>query len=381
MYPMTLGDKNDIYYHIVANQYRVHKRIAEGNQKVAVARLEDGLFYYNQDADKTLSQFGDELHNVGFHPKAGSYVEKKERVAKIVSILCVGKIPAKLEAALKLIKNDKATALGREFPTLEGIIGRAYAKREGVDTDVADLLASHYLPYEPNGEIPATNEGVILSLADKIDSLVTLAQVEKLPEGSHDPFEIRKTVYRILTLLTKSELSVDLADLLKKVSSSETTKMAELLSYIGIRFEQLLLEEGIPQWIAHNVALGTSGDIGKKHEYAKKLAILASKEETKDTLIETFKRVTNILDKNSTETLKISTVILTEPADTALASFIQQHQQALMPQDILEVATLLRTFFESVMVMDPNLELRNARIGMLNTIRDSLREYFAISFT
>jgi glycyl-tRNA synthetase beta subunit len=165
------------------------------------------------------------------------------------------------------------------------------------------------------------------------------------------------------------------------VSSSETTKIAELLSYISIRFEQQLLEEGIPQWIAHNVALGTSGDIAKKHEYAKKLAQLASTEETKYTLIETFKRVTNILDKNSTETLKVSTTMLIEPADTALASFIQQHQQAFMPQDILEIASLLHTFFESVMVMDPDLEIRNARIGMLNTIRSSLREYFAISFT
>lgn len=381
MYPMTINDKNEIFYHIVANQYRVHKRIEHGNQKVANARLEDGLFYYNQDAGKSLATFGEELHKVGFHPKAGSYVEKKKRIAKLVSIIADGQISSALKIALELIKNDKATALGREFPTLEGIIGSAYAKREGINAESAELLASHYLPYEPDGSIPTTVDGVTLSLADKIDSLVTLAHVEKLPEGSHDPFEIRKTVYRIITLLIKSNFSIDVYELIKKTSLDTESKVSELIKYLNVRFEQVLLDEGVQQWIAHNVALGTSGNIAKKYEYAKKLTAIANNDKSKSIVMETFKRVTNILDKNSNESLSDGEIELRAPADIALAQFIVGHKTAFMPQDILDIAVLLQTFFDTVMVMDPDIAVRSARIGMLKTIRQNIREYFAISFT
>ena len=121
------------------------------------------------------------LKQVGFHPRAGTYFEKKERIANQVAALynqLHKAVPNELVEALHLIKNDKATALGKEFPSLEGVIGKAYALRDGINKNVANLLQEHYLPYEPAGELPPTEAGVILSIADKVDTLVTFRRLK-----------------------------------------------------------------------------------------------------------------------------------------------------------------------------------------------------------
>jgi len=387
MYPMTRDEKGNLWYHIVANHRRVHQRIAHGNQKVAKARLDDGVFYFLQDIQKKLTDFSDGLKQVGFHPKAGSYFEKKQRISQFVVKIyqqLAKPVPDAVKHALKLIKNDKATALGKEFPSLEGVIGRAYALREGISAEVTNVLSDHYLPLDLGDDVPKTEEAKVVSLADKLDTLLTLVQVEKLPEGNHDPFEIRKTVYRILTLLEKFP-GIKLGEFLRGSKLPVETQQS-LTKYMDLRFELLLTESGVPQWIAHNVALGNSDEYYKKFDFAAQLAKLVKDEATKNTITDTFKRIRNILDKNSirkvTQVLHKYEETSMENAEKSLFTFVIDKKERLLqtPHDVLELSGLLQTFFEKILVLDPDEKVRQRRFDLLVTIREAIQEFFAISF-
>lgn len=378
MYPISKDTQGGIWYSIVGNQTRIHKRIVLGNQKVAKARLEDGLFYYAQDSKNTLESFGDALSYISFHPKAGTYKDKKERIALIAQSLFaqIGSSPSQNTLrALELIKNDKATALGREFTSLEGVIGKYYALRDGEATEVANLLAEHYLPYEPDGEVPASLDATIISLADKIDSLNTLATVEKIPEGGNDPFEMRKTAYRILTILIKSTYSFSI-----------DWKTPELKSFVTKRFQQLLEEEGIAYWIAHSVATATSNDFGAKYRYAHQLAQRATSEAETTLMLDSFKRVMNILQKNAQEPTaqkeELKTVDLTTlpEQEGALLTFVLTHANGFEAEHIPTLARILNDYFAAVMVLDPNLAVRARRIGTLALLRQLIEIHFSITF-
>jgi glycyl-tRNA synthetase beta chain len=387
MYPMTADEKGNAWYHIVANHRRVHQRIAHGNQKVAHARLDDGVFYFQQDVQQKLAEYSDGLKKIGFHPKAGSYFEKKKRIGQYVEKIYgqLGKsVPESVKQAVKLNKNDKATALGKEFPSLEGVIGKAYALREGISAEVANLLADHYLPIELGAIVPPTEEAKVISLADKIDTLLTLTQVEKLPEGNHDPFEIRKTVYRILTLLVAFP-GIKLGEFIQG-SKIATEQQQALKKYLDLRFELLLVENTIPQWIAHNVALGNSDEYFKKFEFAQQLAKLVKDEATKNTITDTFKRIRNILDKNNirkpSQTAVTQPIASMENAEKTLFVFVADHKKHLVqtPYEVLELSGLLQTFFEKILVLDNDATVRQRRLNILAIIRDAIEEFFAISF-
>ena len=377
MYPMTQEKSGELYYHVVANHRRVHKRIAYGNQKVARARLDDGVFYFEQDSKKKLAEYEEGLKQIGFHPKAGTYYDKKQRIQKRVESLYqeLGKkTPPQLTGALKLVKNDKATSLGKEFPSLEGVIGKTYAIREGIDKKVADLLAEHYLPLEPGGKLPATEEGIVLSLVDKLDSLITLSQVEKLPEGSHDPFEIRKTVYRLLTLLTKSTLHFESSDL-----------SSELYAFIAKRFQQLLEEEQIPQWIARGVALSSSRDFGEKYRYAYNLADSAKTDEDKELILDTLKRVKNILGQKEAivgEAKTYGSDKPLEPVEQELKTFVDTHEkEGIAPHKLVALAHILERYFRAIMVLDKEEAIRNRRVAAMQALQQLLEQNFSLTFS
>jgi len=386
MFPITEDRKGNIWYHIVANHKRVHKRIEKGYQKVANARLEDGAFYFHQDKATKLEDLEEKLNNISFHPKLGSFSEKKKRIknyVKIISKELKQPLNKEITRAVELIKNDKATALGNEFPSLEGVIGREYALRDGESQKVASILAEHYLPYELNGAVPKSIEAKIVSLADKIDSLVELVKEEGLPK-KNDPFEIRKTVYRILTLIISGEIDLNL---LPVFDFKETGDISE---FMNTRFKQILLDANIPQWIAHNVAFGTSSNYLVKWNYAKNLAATVEDDEkAKETILEIFKRVKNILKKNSDKLKSIDTSKgLDKPTHKEELPERELREKVSIPlgfgviyaHELLPLAEILSNFFENTLIMDPDQSVREYRLELLQRTEKLLQGLFAMSF-
>ncbi len=212
--------------------------IVAGNRKVLAARLSDARFFWEQDQKKTLEQHAGKLKNITFHEKLGTVADKVERVAKLARWLVEEQIVApanagaaggsaptttapasagataeladQAELAARLCKADLVTEMVGEFPELQGLMGGYYARAEGLPDAVADAIRDHYKPVGQGDDVPTAPVTVAVSLADKLDTLVSFFWIEELPTGSKDPFALRRAALAVIRLVVDNGLRVSL---------------------------------------------------------------------------------------------------------------------------------------------------------------------------
>ncbi|MBP5591046.1 glycine--tRNA ligase subunit beta, partial [bacterium] len=193
----TLCDKNGQvvkFASVLNNIPRDDSVVVEGNEKVVSARLSDAAFYFNDDLNKDFASFGERLKGVLFQKELGTYSDKVERICKIASFIADKYFSLdqaacdRLLTAGKMIKNDLVTGVVFEFPDLQGIMGRYYALHAGFEKDICEAMYEHYLPINAGDELPKTETGTILSMADKIDTIVGGFMAGMKPSGSKDKF-------------------------------------------------------------------------------------------------------------------------------------------------------------------------------------------------
>jgi glycyl-tRNA synthetase len=387
MYLLT-QDTNDIFYTIIANQRKVHPTIIEGNKRVVKARLEDGLFYMNQDKNVKLADLRETLKKINFHPKAGSYFDKTGRIAKIVDYIR-SKVNLEVDekaltTALQLIKNDKASNLAKEFPSLEGTIGSFYARREDYEIKVCEILKDHY-------EVANSSvESGLISIADKADSLVTLTAFEKLPEGSHDPYELRKTAYNFIRTVLAFNQPLEVKEVLEFAASLVETEervasVSDILTFLKNRFEQIV-KPVMDDWIAQGISDADSSNLVElqrigidiQQSYGVKI---------KESLLDSLKRVTNIIKKSSEDiqNLIIDESILETKGEKDLFAFTVEFETAAASHGVnaehfMKLTQILEQFFTDTIVMDPNLTKRQNRIGLLARLSRGLQQMFHIDY-
>jgi glycyl-tRNA synthetase len=364
-----------IEFGVVANKRDDAEVIFKGNIKVLQGRLDDALFYWENDLNgKKLKDLRDSLENIVFHPKIGSYKEKVLRIEKLVNEI-LKNIEIKtskeiLKESLKLIKNDKATHMVGEFASLEGIIGSYYARREAYPTKVAKLLHEHYLPTSEASAVPSTSEGVILSLADKLDHIISFTDIGLLPEGSNDPYEVRKNVYNLIRLLRVSKLDIDIYKFLKS---------EKLIEFLNQRIYQIMKDSTGLERLAKGIAYSKNGSIFKKFEYLEELELLVKKKIDEDKIFDTIKRVGNILGKSHIEKIKIDEKLLETKSEKVLFKFLLKFKKVdLRGKDLIELANLLEKFFEETMVNVSNKKLKNNRISLLKELSEVLNRVMSI---
>ncbi|WP_033925181.1 glycine--tRNA ligase subunit beta [Sphingomonas sp. 35-24ZXX] len=194
------------------------KAIVAGNEKVLAARLSDAWFFWELDQKKTLEQHSEKLANIVFHEKLGTVADKVERVAKLARWLCEEGIvkgdPALAEQAAKLCKADLVTEMVGEFPELQGLMGGYYAAKEGLDPQVAAAIRDHYKPVGQGDDVPTAPVTVAVSLADKLDSILSFLAADMRPTGSKDPFGLRRSTLASLALILANDLRLKLDDLI-----------------------------------------------------------------------------------------------------------------------------------------------------------------------
>ena len=197
--------------------------IVAGNRKVLAARLSDARFFWEQDRKTTLADQAKKLERITFHEKLGSVADKVERVAKLARWLVedgiVGADPAPAtraeladmaERAARLCKADLVTEMVGEFPELQGLMGGYYARAEGLPDAVADAIRDHYKPVGQGDDVPTAPVTVAVSLADKLDTLVSFFAIDEKPTGSKDPFALRRAALAILSLILQNDLRFSL---------------------------------------------------------------------------------------------------------------------------------------------------------------------------
>ena len=226
-------------------------RVVDGNRKVLAARLPDARFFWDVDRKKTLAEHAKGLERITFHEKLGTVADKVERVAKLADWLVFdAKDPNgdhKLaRQAAELSKADLVTEMVGEFPELQGLMGGYYAKAEGLPVEVAEAIRDHYKPVGASDEVPTAPTAVAVSLADKLDNLLSFFKIDILPTGSKDPFALRRAALGYLRLVQVNDLKLSLDEVAHAWASKPMPKLAEKLAdFLLDRLAVQLRDEGV----------------------------------------------------------------------------------------------------------------------------------------
>jgi glycyl-tRNA synthetase beta chain len=226
-------------------------RVVDGNRKVLAARLSDARFFWDVDRKKTLAEHTKGLERITFHEKLGTVADKVERVAKLADWLVFDAKapngdPKLARQAAELSKADLVTEMVGEFPELQGLMGGYYAKAEGLPIEVADAIRDHYRPVGASDEVPTAPTAVAVSLADKLDNLLSFFKIDILPTGSKDPFALRRAALGYLRLVQVNDLKLSLDEVAHAWASRPLPKLAEKLAdFLLDRLAVQLRDEGV----------------------------------------------------------------------------------------------------------------------------------------
>ncbi|GAB7555744.1 glycine--tRNA ligase subunit beta [Novosphingobium sp. 11B] len=228
--------------------------IVAGNRKVLAARLSDARFFWQQDRKVSLSDQAKKLARITFHEKLGTVADKVERVAKLAEWLAAEGIvpncdPVLARQAAELCKADLVTEMVGEFPELQGLMGGYYARAEGLPDAVADAIRDHYKPVGQGDEVPTAPVTVAVSLADKLDTLVSFFAIEERPTGSKDPFALRRATIGTQVQITKNDLRADLLPIFDRVLAilcEQNESICGRLTALGQAVESISASQNIP---------------------------------------------------------------------------------------------------------------------------------------
>jgi glycyl-tRNA synthetase beta chain len=392
-YFAVVDDKGSLlrYFVTVANTVpRDFELVAAGNARVVRARLEDARFYYQEDQKVRLEERAEQLKGVVFHAKLGTSWEKMERFSALAAWLGERVAPDRLDTikrAAFLCKADLVTGMVGEFPELQGIMGRAYARLQNEPEGVAQAIYEHYLPTRAGGPIPENLEGALLSIADKMDTIVSCFGVGLIPTGTTDPFALRRQTLGIIRIVLEKPLSISISGLIDQAlpllssrltASKEAVKDAVMDFFRG-RLQYLLVgQEGYsPDIVDASLAAGID-DLVDAVVRTRALSNFRSRPDF-EALTTTIKRVANIIKEP--ETAPVDESLLGTSAEQTLALALKdtegvvEERLARADHDAaLESMSRLRgfvdSFFDSVLVMDKDEALRRNRLALLTRIRD-----------
>jgi glycyl-tRNA synthetase beta chain len=368
-----------------------------GNERVVRPRLADAKFFFDQDRKKTLASRVEGLGKVVYHNKLGTQGERVERVRAIAQAIAAqlgdATLVAQADLAAQLAKTDLVTDMVGEFPELQGTMGRYYALNDGLPEAVADAIEDHYKPRFAGDTLPRGTVGVVVALADKLETLTGMFGIGNLPTGDKDPFALRRHALGVVRLLIENQLPLALGTLLQSAVPAFGDKISDasaaLADFIYDRLAGSLREQGFSaQEVDAVLALRPErlSDVAQRLEAVRAFAKLPEAA----ALAAANKRVSNILKKAGEVDAHVSPVLLKEAAEQALFAALQATApQAKAQFDAGDYTASLQTlaalrapvdaFFEGVMVNAEELDLRLNRLGLLKTLHDAMNRVADLS--
>ena len=372
-----------------------------GNERVVRPRLADAKFFFDQDRKKTLASRVAGLDKVVYHNKLGTQGERVTRVRAIAKgigqQLGGDALAQQVDQVALLAKTDLVTDMVGEFPELQGTMGRYYALNDGLSADVADAIEDHYKPRFAGDELPRNKTGVVVALADKLETLVGMFGIGNLPTGDRDPFALRRHALGVIRMLVEKDLPLSLDTLIqeaangfKNISGFEYARaVVELQAFIYDRLAGSLREQGYSaQEVDAVLALQPQrlGDVAKRLAAVRAFAALPEA----PALAAANKRISNILKKAQDVDPHVSELLLKEAAEIALyAAMKDVIPRANAQFEAGEYAAALQTlaalrapvdeFFDSVMVNAEELDLRLNRQGLLKSLHDAMNRVADLS--
>lgn len=373
-----------------------------GNERVVRPRLADAKFFFDQDRKKTLASRVEGLGKVVYHNKLGTQGERTERVraiARAIGQQLGGDALAKIaDTAAQLAKTDLLTDMVGEFPELQGVMGGYYARHDGLTEDIAFAIEDHYKPRFAGDELPRNNVGLVVALADKLETLVGMFGIGNLPTGDKDPFALRRHALGVVRMLIEKDLHLDLDELLLKsfeafpfeisMFPAENVKLVQ--SFIYDRLAGSLREQGgSAQEVDAVLALKPQrlGDVPKRLAAVRTFAALPEA----PALAAANKRIGNILKKSEGEVAAtVNESALVEQAEKDLFAAMQttvpaanakfdagDHTASL--QALAALRAPVDAFFDGVMVNADDPALKANRLGLLKQLHDAMNRVADLS--
>lgn len=374
--------------------------VIAGNEKVLVARLDDAQFFYDEDKKYPLSHFVEKLSSVSFHDKIGSMAEKMLRV-KLIGEYIGKKINlssselADFDRAADIYKFDLVTNMVGEFAELQGIMGTHYAELAGERKAVSQAIKESYLPSSADGDLPITKIGSLLSIADKLDTIIAFFGAGMIPNSSNDPYALRRSAYGIVRILINQSWNISIEDALKdiiallkgktvaKLPNDEATQ-AEISDFIINRVKQLLQVKKYSYDVIDTVLASNQQNV------ANILSIADILQENHDDskfkkVVESLTRIANILKKaDFSEAGQINPDLFENNSEKALYDKIN-----LLLDKSLDIKTLYSEFvqlqpvideyFDSNMILDKNEAVKINRLSQLKLIDKLALEFGDLS--
>lgn len=373
--------------------------VIQGNERVIRPRFADAQFFYETDKSKLLTELRSGLQRVIYQKELGSVFDKTERLAQLtVRLSQMLKLDLN-DASLagQLSKVDLLTAMVGEFPELQGTMGRYYALAQGLSPELAQALEEQYLPRGQGDALPNSSLGIVLSVADKLDSLVGMFAIGQEPSADKDPFALRRMALGIVRMCIELELDLDLLQMARiagqfyteqKITEETAEKVA---IFIMQRLPTLYKDSGIDMRLVRAVE---SLRIYNPSDFNKRLVVLQKfyQSEGAAALAEVHKRVNNILKKNAEgASTTIQTEYLSEPAERALhdaftnmQADVEQAQSAGDYERLLQLGASLRSivdeFFIHVKVMSENPVEQQNRLALLEKLRQLFAQVGDLSY-
>ncbi|WP_079530305.1 glycine--tRNA ligase subunit beta [Halobacillus hunanensis] len=372
--------------------------VSRGNEKVLKARLADAQFFYREDQKGSLEQKAAKLQKMVYQEELGTLADKVDRVkaitAEISAMLEFSESEtAKAMRAAELCKFDLVTHMVDEFSELQGIMGEKYARLFGEDEDVAAAIREHYMPIHAGGELPETMIGSVVSVADKLDTIIGSISIGNIPTGSQDPYGLRRQALGILQILNQNNWSISLEQLLdivyelydrKQLSERNRVEVKQdVQEFFTVRASYLLKDEGIePDVVEAVLAHGI-------HIYpvmVEKAKILAEKRQDsgfKPTQ-EALGRVLNLAEK--AVSMEVNPNLFENKSETDLYATYQQvhddYQQLLADEKpdkalhkLTELTEPIHSFFDNTMVMAEDEKVKQNRLGLLSLISNDIMSF------
>ena len=379
------------------NDYMI-ENVAKGNQKVLTARLEDALFFYEEDKKVPMTAFLKKLETLNFHAKIGSMTEKMTRVQ-----LLVGRIASELnvdakdiqtaQRAAAIYKFDLVTNMVGEFPELQGIMGEIYAKNYGETPEVARAIREHYMPISADGELPSSVPGALLAIADKLDTFLSFTAAGMLPTGSNDPYALRRQVMGLVQIVEAFDWHLEIEEFAKLLLGLDYAEFIEdkkedvqafVLGFIRERLAQRMTTVTKRHDIIEAVLNSNSKSVPEQMKAVAVLEKEVSNAAIKD-ITEALNRVINISSKGFAEARHSSEYSL-DKVETeserqlveSIATLRKDFENYSAQEKLAAFASItpkIHEFFNENMVMVDNEEIRTNRLRFLRELALMILEF------
>lgn len=361
--------------------------IRDGNQRVISPRLSDIEFFWQRDNQSALADLAPRLADVVFQQKLGNLADKSERISSLASFIAnlLGANPTLATRAASLSKCDLLTDMVGELPKLQGIIGRYYAINSGEKSEVAIALDEQYMPRFSGDKIPQSAIGQIISIADKLDTLVGIFAIGKAPSGDKDPFALKRAALGVLRVMIEGQLALDLQVCLNQAIGNYAPELShnklasQIFDFMMERLRRYYLDQGIASDNFEAVLIRKPTQPYDFHQRLHAVVQFRKLPEA-ESLSAIYKRIANILKQvEAQKDIQINHNLLQKTAEQNLATALNvvQHkvnqllknsEYALVLSELVGLKSEVDTFFNDVIVMSEDAAIQSNRLALLSQL-------------